>query len=88
MAAMEVPTTRNKHTDVLMHMHGYVSDDLDHASRHELLDLIEDYRKGRVSLRTPLALLRRYVRLFGVVYLEGQIYLNPDPTELILRSRV
>jgi len=88
MAAMEVPTTRNKHTDVLMHMHGYVSDDLDHASRHELLDLIEDYRKGRVPLRTPLALLRRYVRLFGVDYLEGQIYLNPDPTELILRSRV
>jgi len=70
-----------------MHMHGYVSDDLDHASRHELVGLIDDYRKGRVPLSSPLAQLRRYVRLFGVDYLEGQIYLNPDPTELILRSR-
>ncbi len=88
MGAMEVVATANKHTDVLLHMHGYVSDDLDHDSRHELIGLIEDYRKGRVSLRAPLTLLRRYVRLFGVDYLEGQVYLNPDPTEFILRSHV
>lgn len=88
MGAMEVPATTNKHTDVLLHMHGYFSGDLDGDARHELIDLIEDYRKGRVPLRAPLTLLRRYVRLFGVDYLEGQIYLNPDPAEAILRNHV
>ena len=60
----------------------------DPASRAELASLIEDYRRGLVPLVVPLTLCRHYVRRIDVAYLEGQLYLEPHPRELMLRNHV
>ncbi|MGH2749799.1 MAG: YbgA family protein [Actinomycetota bacterium] len=88
MGAMERLATTKQHAGVLQHMHGHVSDKLDHDGRRELLGLIEDYRLGLVPLIVPVTLLRHYIRRFGIDYLEGQVYLDPHPKELMLRNRV
>jgi uncharacterized protein YbgA (DUF1722 family) len=35
-----------------------------------------------------LTLVRHYVRKFEVAYIQGQVYLNPHPKELLLRNHV
>ena len=88
MAALKILATRGRQANVLQHMAGYFKKQLDEASRRELLDYIEDYRKGYLPLIVPVTLLKHYVRRFGEPYLEGQIYLNPHPKELALRNHV
>jgi uncharacterized protein YbgA (DUF1722 family)/uncharacterized protein YbbK (DUF523 family) len=88
MGALRVIATPKRHANVLHHMAGYFRRPLDEDSRHELLSLIEDYRKGLVPLVVPLTLIRRYVRKFQIPYLQGQVYLEPHPKELMLRNHV
>jgi len=88
MAGMKRIATTRKNVNVLQHMLGFFSKDLDAASRQELISHIEDYHRGLVPLVVPLTLLRHYVRLFDVAYLKDQVYLNPHPKELALRNHV
>ncbi len=88
MAALTIVATPRRHVNVLQHMAGYFSDRLDAASRRELNDAIEDYRKGLVPLIVPITLMRHHVRVHDVSYLQGQLYLEPHPKELMLRNHV
>jgi uncharacterized protein YbgA (DUF1722 family) len=88
MSALRVIATPKRHANVLQHMAGYFRRQLDDGSRRELLLLIEDYRKGLIPLVVPLTLIRHYVRRFQIPYLQGQVYLEPDPKELMLRNHV
>jgi uncharacterized protein YbgA (DUF1722 family)/uncharacterized protein YbbK (DUF523 family) len=88
MAALSIVATRRRHTNVLQHMAGYLKDRLDPASKAELLGAIEDYRRELVPLVVPLTLMRHHVRVHGVSYLAGQLYLEPHPKELMLRNHV
>jgi uncharacterized protein YbgA (DUF1722 family)/uncharacterized protein YbbK (DUF523 family) len=88
MAALAVPATPRRHTNVLQHMAGYLKNHLDAGSKIELQSAIEDYRRGLVPLIVPLTLLRHYVRLHKIGYLAGQLYLDPHPKELMLRNHV
>jgi len=88
MQALKVLATPRRHVNVLQHMLGYFRDRLDDASRRELLDCIEDYRRGLVPLVVPLTLVRHHVRALGVEYLTGQLYLEPHPKEMMLRNHV
>jgi uncharacterized protein YbgA (DUF1722 family)/uncharacterized protein YbbK (DUF523 family) len=86
MAALSRIATPARHANVLQHIEGYLRNYLDAASRRELGGLIEDYRRGLVPLVAPITLMRHYVRLHAIKYLEGQFYLEPHPKELMLRS--
>lgn len=88
MAALRVIATPRRHANVLQHMAGYLRKQLDDDSRHELLALIEDYRKGLVPLVVPLTLICHHVRRLQIKYLQGQVYLEPHPKELMLRNHV
>ena len=88
MSALTVLATPAKHANVLQHMAGYFKRELDAASKRELLDAIEDYRHGLVPLVVPITLMRHHVRVHGVAYLAGQVYLEPHPKELMLRNHV
>jgi len=88
MKALKKIATPRKHTNVLEHIAGFFKKELDADSRQELLAHIEDYRRGLVPLVVPLTLIRHYVRLLRVPYLEDQVYLNPHPKELALRNHV
>jgi uncharacterized protein YbgA (DUF1722 family) len=88
MEALRVLATPRRHVNVLQHIVGYFRGRLDSEARVELLSLIEDYRRGLVPLVVPLTLVRHYVRAFRVSYLQGQVYLEPHPKELMLRNHV
>lgn len=88
MDALTIVATPRRHANVLQHMVGYFKNALDRASRSELLAAIEDYRHALVPLIVPITLLRHHVRVHGVPYLAGQLYLEPHPKELMLRNCV
>jgi uncharacterized protein YbgA (DUF1722 family)/uncharacterized protein YbbK (DUF523 family) len=88
MEALRAPATKGKNANVLEHMAGYFKDRLGPAEKAELQETIADYRRGLVPLVVPLTLLRHHVRLHGAPYLEGQVYLQPHPKELMLRNHV
>jgi uncharacterized protein YbgA (DUF1722 family)/uncharacterized protein YbbK (DUF523 family) len=88
MSALEVMATPRRHVNVLQHILGYFSDQLDGGARRELVELIADYGRGLLPLVVPLTLVRHYVRQFGVAYLQAQTYLEPHPKELMLRNHV
>ncbi len=88
MSALKVLATPAKHANVLQHMAGHLRAGASVADRQELLEVIEDHRRGLVPLIVPLTLLRHHVRRARVAYLEGQIYLDPHPKELMLRNHV
>jgi uncharacterized protein YbgA (DUF1722 family) len=88
MVALKRIATVRRNTNVLQHMLGHFSKQLDPTSRQELVTHIDDYRCGLVPLVVPLTLIRHYVRLLDVPYLKDQVYLNPHPKELALRNHV
>jgi uncharacterized protein YbgA (DUF1722 family)/uncharacterized protein YbbK (DUF523 family) len=88
MRTLAVPATKRKHVNVLEHMSGYLRDVLDGDTREKIRRAIEDYRSGYVPLVVPITLIRHYVELRGVEYLQGQRYLEPHPKELMIRNHV
>jgi uncharacterized protein YbgA (DUF1722 family)/uncharacterized protein YbbK (DUF523 family) len=86
MDALAVLATRGRHVNVLQHMAGYLHDGVDGASREELQQTLDDYRAGLLPLIVPITLVRHHVRRLGIAYLEGQVYLQPHPKELMLRN--
>ena len=88
MSALAEHATPGRHVNVIEHMVGYFSKQLDARGRRELVDLVSDYRSGFVPLVVPLTLIRHYVDHFEVEYLQGQYYLEPHPRELMLRNHV
>lgn len=86
MAALAKPATLKRQANVLMHMAGHLKTTIDEASRRELLDSIDECRRGRVPLTVPLTLLRHHARQHHAAYLLGQTYLEPHPRELMLRN--
>ena len=88
MAALKVPARRGRHANVLQHMLGYFREVLEVADRRELETTVKDYQRGLVPLVVPLTIFRHHVRRHGVAYLADQVYLDPDPKELMLRNHV
>jgi uncharacterized protein YbgA (DUF1722 family)/uncharacterized protein YbbK (DUF523 family) len=88
MAALGETATTRRHSNVLQHMAGYFSKQLDPGARQELQSVIEDYRSGLIPLVVPLTFIGHYVRIYDVAYLRGQVYLEPHPKELMLRNHV
>lgn len=82
-----VPTPKG-HTNTLYHVAGYFTDQLDGPDRAELVQMIEQYRKGHLPLIVPVTLIRHYVRKYEVPYLGDQVYLNPHPNEMMLLNHV
>ncbi len=88
MTALAKIATTRRHTNVLQHMVGYFKNLITAEDRKELAGVIEDYRRGLIPLVVPLTLVRHYVRLHRLAYLQGQVYLDPHPKELMLRNHV
>jgi len=87
-ATLTSKATPKRHVNVLYHIVGYLKRCLDAAEKRELITLIEDYRAGLVPLVVPVTLLRHHVNKHAVEYMQGQLYLEPHPKELMLRNRV
>lgn len=90
MHALACPAPRSRHCNVLLHLMGYLKKRIGPQDKQELLDVIEDYRLGIVPLIVPLALLRHHLERWRdhQQYILNQVYLNPYPYQLGLRSQV
>jgi uncharacterized protein YbgA (DUF1722 family)/uncharacterized protein YbbK (DUF523 family) len=88
MTALHVNATPRRHANVLQHMLGYLSKSLTPWGRQEIVGVIDDHRRGLVPLIVPITLIRHHVDRLGVAYLQGQVYLQPHPKELMLRNHV
>jgi uncharacterized protein YbgA (DUF1722 family)/uncharacterized protein YbbK (DUF523 family) len=88
LEALRNKTTPKKHTDVLMHMMGFFKKELSSGEKQELLEIIDQYKRGLIPLIVPITLLLHYVRKYDQSYLKNQYYLEPHPLELKLRNHV
>lgn len=86
MQALKKPATRKQHTNVLMHVMGYLKTSLDGDDKQELLEVLEKYRLGQVPLIVPITLLKHHLRRYPQPYIDQQYYMNPYPEELMLRN--
>jgi uncharacterized protein YbgA (DUF1722 family) len=88
METMALKPSTAKHTNVLHHVMGYFKKTLSADEKQEVLEIIDEYRKGLIPLIVPVTLLSHYVRKYNEPYLKEQTYLNPHPLELQLRNHV
>jgi uncharacterized protein YbgA (DUF1722 family) len=88
MTALKRPATRKRHTNVLMHIAGFVKKSLSTDDKRELGQLLDQYRTGLVPLIVPMTLLRHHLRKAPNAYLNRQYYLQPYPEDLMLRNFV
>lgn len=88
MEALSYRSTPKKNTDVLLHMLGFLKKFLTKTEKQDVLAAIEDYRKELLPLIVPVTLIRHLVNKHNIEYLQGQVYLNPHPSELMLRNHI
>jgi uncharacterized protein YbgA (DUF1722 family) len=88
MAALSLKTTISKNVNVLQHLMGYFKKHLTKDEKQELLEIFNQYRNGFIPLIVPITLINHYVRKYDQPYLKQQVYLNPHPLELKLRTHV
>lgn len=86
MQTLRRRATPRRHTDVLLHLMGYLKRQLNAADKRELLELIHAYRQGHAPRIAPITLLKHHFRRHPNDYIAGQTYLNPDPCESKLRG--
>lgn len=88
MSALRPIATAGRTANMLQHAAGHLKKFLDASSRKELAELIHDYRKGLIPLIVPITLIGHHARRYEVDYLNGQVFLEPHPKELMLRNHV
>ena len=88
MTTLAVKATRRKHVDVLQHLVGHLKKWLTPKERTELGTILSDYHEGLVPLIVPITLIKHYVTIHEIAYIQNQVYLRPHPKELMLRNQV
>lgn len=88
MAGLRKVASPGQHANVMEHLAGFLKRDLGPADKKELHDAILQYRMGRLPLVAPLLLLYHHLKHLRDDWLDAQIYLQPYPAELALRSSI
>ncbi|WP_258867952.1 DUF1722 domain-containing protein [Alkalilimnicola ehrlichii] len=88
MAVLAWKATRQRHTDVLFHLLGYLKRSLDAGDKAEMVEVIDNYRLGQVPLIVPITLFRHHFRRHPHPYVEQQYYLSSPPAELALLNDI
>ncbi len=88
LEALALKATTKKNVNVLYHIAGHFKKLITGDEKKELIELINNYAHFLVPLVVPLTLINHYVRKHGNSYLQNQTYLEPHPSELMLRNHV
>ncbi len=88
MEAMSLKATVKKNVNVLYHIMGYFKKLISSDEKNELISLIESYANHTAPLVVPLTLANHFIRKYDISYLQNQTYLEPHPSELMLRNQV
>ena len=88
MLVLKKLANAKSHSNVLYHIMGYLKEYLTSQAKQELIQVVEQYRKGIVTLIAPITLINHYIKQFGNDYIAQQAYLSPHPVELGLRNYI
>jgi len=88
MAGLKKVASKKNHSNVLQHLVGFIKQNIPSEQKREILEAIEEYRRGDIPLLVPMTLLKHYVNRYGQPYLKAQSYWQPHPRELKLRSHL
>lgn len=88
MQALSKPASRKRHSNVLLHLLGYLKRSLDAPLRRDLASTIDAYRNGIYPLVVPVRLLQHQFSAHPHPYVSKQVYLDPHPADLKLRNLV
>ncbi|MEN3008837.1 DUF523 and DUF1722 domain-containing protein [Pseudothermotoga sp.] len=80
--AFSVKPTLGKHYNVLQHLYSHLKEKLGEKERENMSRLLEEFSRGKISLKTIREIFRVYALNFEDNYLLNQKYLNPYPREL------
>ena len=72
--ALENPPTVKKHSNVIMHIFGFFSNDFNVDERRIFFDLLEKYREEKISLGEILSEINPIIFRFNKTYLASQTY--------------
>ncbi len=84
MQAMSKIPSHGHHINVMMHILGYLKDQLNKKDKAELLEWFETYREERITRVTPLMLLQHHFNRHQNDYIAEQYYFSPFPGKLML----
>ena len=88
MENLNILATRKTHTNVLMHLQGYLKKVLSAKEKQGLTKIIEQYRTDQVPLIVPITLLKHHFSNHPDPYITKQAYLQPYPDDLSLRNAI
>jgi len=83
MEAFEQKATAERHSNALEHMRGYLRKPASETDYAGLGRKISSFRNGELELAGVLDDFRRLVKKHSVDYLSLQVYLEPQPAELL-----
>ncbi|HAJ74858.1 MAG TPA: hypothetical protein DCM64_00220 [Gammaproteobacteria bacterium] len=86
MKILSVVATRENHLAVLRHVKATLPKQLSGAEESELVEAMEKYRAGGVSVMVPITLLNRFFKKHPNDSIVNSWYMNPTPAELQLRG--
>jgi uncharacterized protein YbbK (DUF523 family)/uncharacterized protein YbgA (DUF1722 family) len=84
--AISKKSSIKKCRNVLQHMAGFFKKDLLEIEKKVLHEQIEDFANKLVPIIVPLSTIRLYAQKYETKYLLDQVFLDPYPRELALRS--
>lgn len=88
MESLNKKASRKSHTNVLMHLQGYLKNQLSKGEKAKLGEAIEQYRRGIIPLIVPVTLLKNFFHTYPDDYIARQSYLQPYPDDLSLRNQI
>ena len=88
MMVLSKIASRKTHTNVLMHIQGYLKKKLSSAEKQELADIIDRYRTAELPLIVPITLLKHHFNNYPDPHIAKQAYLQPYPDALSLRNTI
>jgi uncharacterized protein YbgA (DUF1722 family)/uncharacterized protein YbbK (DUF523 family) len=86
--AIAKKSNRKSVYNVLLHMHGFLKNHLTKTEKDEVLGIFEEFKNGVVPLITPISIIKIYSEKYNVEFLKQQVFLDPYPKDLALRSSV
>ena len=85
METLALPATRRGHSNVMLHLQGYLKQKISQKNRQNLARLIHQYRRGEQPLQAPITLLKHHFNNYPDEYISKQAYLDPHPAFAGLR---
>jgi uncharacterized protein YbgA (DUF1722 family)/uncharacterized protein YbbK (DUF523 family) len=88
MTCLKARASRKRHTNVLMHVMGFLKNKISSDDKQEMIEIMDNYRHGKVPLIVPITLMKHHLRRYPDEYISNQYYMAPYPEELMLRNMI